>query len=293
VKFYLDKYNLDVDYFPSKSSADAQKLAAEAATEGYKIVLAAGGDGTTGVIASGLIGSDIIMGIIPLGTYMNLAKMLSVPTEIEKAIELIKIGRSRKIDVGKIECLSGEKVTEPIYFLESMSMGLEAELIRDVTKVGRTKPILFFRAISSIIRFYPHRVMLDLDGEKVESTSQIVNVSNGPLSGANLRFSPKAKINDHFLTIGLFDMNRNQLLRYLYNTTIRKEKPLVNPRVYQAKSVAIDTNSPRLVQADGRVFGQTPVRVSILPNALNIITGFADPKTLKSDAFKHKTPLGD
>lgn len=293
VMFNLEKYNLDVDYYPTKYPSHAKKLAAEAKQEGYKMVLVAGGDGTTGDTANGLVGTDIVLGIIPMGSFMNLAKMLSIPTEIEKAIELIKIGRSRKIDVGKIEVLSGEKVTEPVYFLESMSMGLEAELIRDVVGVRKKNYFMFLKVIASIVRFYPHRVRMNLDGKVVESIAKILSMSNGPLSSTNLRLSPKAKINDHFLTVSLFDMNRNQLIRYLYNTTIRKQNPKIKPTVYQAKTVEIETTRPRQVQADGRVFGYTPIKVSILPNSLNIITGFADPNTAKTDAFKESIPLGD
>ncbi len=41
--------------------------------------------------------------------------------------------------------------------------------------------------------------------------------------------------------------------------------------------VALNTKKPRLVHADARVFGETPAQYEIVPNALNVITGFPDP----------------
>jgi diacylglycerol kinase family enzyme len=93
----LTQYQIPADYYPTKSSGHATKLAHDAIKQKYAGVLAAGGDGTVSEAASGLINTDMLLGVLPLGTYMNTAKMLAIPTELEKAVIMIKINRTRKI----------------------------------------------------------------------------------------------------------------------------------------------------------------------------------------------------
>lgn len=56
-----------------------------AIAEGVKTIVAAGGDGTIGALASSLQGSDMVMGIPPLGTFIYFAHSLDLPMEIEAA----------------------------------------------------------------------------------------------------------------------------------------------------------------------------------------------------------------
>jgi diacylglycerol kinase family enzyme len=79
VRFLLEKYQIPVDLAPTKAPGHASQLAKESIKKGYKGVLVAGGDGTVGEAANGLIDSDMPLGILPFGSFMNTAKMLSVP----------------------------------------------------------------------------------------------------------------------------------------------------------------------------------------------------------------------
>ena len=54
---------------------------------------------TIGEVINGLIGSEIPVAVLPLGTVMSVARMLSIPMDLEKDVQLIKIGHVRKIDV--------------------------------------------------------------------------------------------------------------------------------------------------------------------------------------------------
>jgi YegS/Rv2252/BmrU family lipid kinase len=52
-------------------------------------VIACGGDGTVQLVARNLIGKDIPMGILPLGSANGLAKALDLPQNVEAALERI------------------------------------------------------------------------------------------------------------------------------------------------------------------------------------------------------------
>lgn len=289
LKELLDQYQIPVDFVPTKYPGHATQLAKEAADKGYKLVIGAGGDGTIGEIANGLVGSGTTLGIIPLGTFMNVANMLSIPTDVEKAIQLIKINRTRKLDVGVVTKLGGDKLDQPYYFLESLGIGLEAQIQAYTLEIEQGNWRAIFKMIKTLFDFYGHKAKVVIDGRTIESRAILINISNGPYTGAALPVAPKAKLNDHRLTVNFYKMSKWQLLQYFWS--VRKYGPKYSPKIetFKGKKVCIYTKVSRLVHADARLYGSTPVEASIVPSALNVITGF--PKTDKPPALIKRTLL--
>jgi diacylglycerol kinase (ATP) len=56
------------DLVETTGSGDAEALAREAVRLGYRAVAVAGGDGTVAEVVTGLVGSRVALGIIPMGT---------------------------------------------------------------------------------------------------------------------------------------------------------------------------------------------------------------------------------
>jgi diacylglycerol kinase family enzyme len=56
-------------------------------------------------------------------------------------------------------------------------------------------------------------------------------------------------------------------------------KRRLTPKIetHQGNTVKILTKVKRMVHADARLFGETPVELEIVPNALQVITGFPKP----------------
>lgn len=275
----LEQYQIPADYFPTKYAGHATKLAQEFAKKSdYKAVLVAGGDGTVGEAANGLINTDLPLGILPLGSFMNVARMLSVPLDIEKAVMLIKIGRTRKIDVGVVTQLSGEKMDQPYYFIESAGIGLEAQLQEEVSEIEKGHFKSFFQVFKTLFDFYGYPGRIKIDDKEIQTRATLVTVSNGPFTGAGIPIAPDAKLNDHYLTVSLFKMSKWELFNLVIqmrNKSKRKNTKKVD--TYQGKEVSIETNITRMVHADGRLFGHTPAKFTILPNALTLISGFPEP----------------
>src|SRR5690348_17168366 len=83
--------------------SEARKQARAAARKGvYDLVIAAGGDGTVESVASGLIHSTMPLGIIPLGTYNNIASSLHIPSDIRHACALLGVGVPVSMDAGLV-----------------------------------------------------------------------------------------------------------------------------------------------------------------------------------------------
>ncbi len=79
------------------------------------VIVAAGGDGTLNAVAKKLMHTDIPMGIIPLGTFNYVARVLEIPIDIFKAAEVIATGTYREVHIATLN--------DQIY-LNNASLGL-------------------------------------------------------------------------------------------------------------------------------------------------------------------------
>jgi diacylglycerol kinase family enzyme len=108
----------DIRLIPGEEICDAAREAVKAGTEA---VVAGGGDGTIRAVASELVGGEVPLGVLPLGTLNHFAKDLKIPTDVEAAIRLIPEGEAHALDVGEV---NGE------IFLNNSSLGFYPPLVQ-------------------------------------------------------------------------------------------------------------------------------------------------------------------
>lgn len=66
------------------------------------ILVVGGGDGTLGSAALALAGTNLVLGVLPLGTLNHFAKDLGVPLDLTAAIETIATGKPDAVDVAEV-----------------------------------------------------------------------------------------------------------------------------------------------------------------------------------------------
>lgn len=275
IKSLLDKYQIPVKFLPTKYAGHATELAKQYSKSDYKGILVAGGDGTVGEVANGMVGSDLPLGILPLGSVMNVARMLNIPFDLEKAVMLLKIGRTRKIDLGMVTLLDGEKMSKPYYFIESAGIGFEAQVHEEVLKIEKGNLKSFFRVFKIMLDYYEYPGIITIDDKVIKTRALVIIVSNGPLASVAVPLAPDSKLNDHHLTVSLFKMSKLEFISYFIRI-IGKRKIINSSKVetFTGKKIKIETNIERVVHADARLYGKTPVEFSANPSALTVVTGF-------------------
>lgn len=106
---------------PEESLPLAERLRQAAGTQGVEALAVAGGDGTLNCAAGVLAGGRVALGILPLGTMNLLAKDLGIPLDLDGAVDTLRTGRPRAVDVGRV---NGH------VFLINSVLGMPARMVR-------------------------------------------------------------------------------------------------------------------------------------------------------------------
>jgi diacylglycerol kinase (ATP) len=268
----LERHGIDAEIWCTERPGHATELARQAAEQAYDLVIAAGGDGTVEEAAEGLVGTKVALGVLPLGSVMNIARMLGIPRDLEAAAEVIKDRRIASIDVGRATTVAGAS-----YFFEAAGIGIDAGLFAYFNQIDRgnwrsLKPLLTF-----MWRYRPRRLTLRIDGRPYRFRAMMITIANGPYVGAALAVAPDARLDDHRFDVEVFTrFGKFELLRQLLS--IAGGRRSYNPKVqhFQARTVEVIPDHPMMVHADSAPLATTPARFVVLPSALSVIVGGED-----------------
>ena len=251
------------------SGSAARKLAREAVKAGEKLVVVAGGDGTLGDVAAELAGTSTVLGIVPTGTMNNVARSLGVPLEINDACALIGMGTTRHIDMGRV-ISNGDSKAE--YFLECAGVGVSAIAAMGGQAFEKKRWRVVPKALRKFFEAKPGAMRVEMDGDVVDASTQIVTISNAPLMGNQMLAVPGAKMDDGLLDVQVYDgMGDAALVKHFKAAS--SGSPL-KIKTYQVRHVRITSQEPVLVNSDMNVTPeQHVIEMEVVPAALSVIVG--------------------
>ena len=254
----------------ARSGSEVKTLAQRAVQARCQTVVAGGGDGTLNAVASALVGTEVALGVLPLGTLNHFAKDLHIPLDLASAVHTICTGFTRRVDVGEV---NGH------LFLNNSSLGLYPRLVRHRTKqqerLGRGKWPAFLWAALTLCRRYPFlQVRLCLDGQALVRRTPFVFIGNNVYQLDLFNLGARACLDAGACSV--YVTHRTGRLGLL----ILAVRALFG-RLHTAKDfdhwcvpeVRIDTGATRLLVAtDGEVrVMETPLHYRIRPSALRVI----------------------
>lgn len=262
--------------------------ARQAIAGGATRLFVAGGDGTVEAAASALIGKDVPLGIIPMGTYNNFARSLELPLEPEKACAVIAAGRTRKIDVG---FCNGKP------FFECAGAGLDAALFplgEEIKSGAFARWIDLFR---KAFRYHRHRFEITLDrpvcealvragkphrhyrreqGGILKVSALMVTVSNGPYYGMTFAVAPDQRLDDGLLTVSIFSRySKTDLAWHFFSIAFGQHHYCPKMVSFRAKKVSLTASHKLAVHLDGNPSDFWPLDVECRPGCLTV---FAEAK---------------
>jgi diacylglycerol kinase (ATP) len=272
----------------TRGRGEATALVRQALIEGHSEIVAVGGDGTISEAANGLfveagpIAPDAVFAFVTSGTGGDFRKTFGIEGGPEAAIARLKTASTRRIDVGRISCITQHGEPTVRYFINIASFGLSGLVVDSVNRARIAK--LFggkftfaFHSLMAMLRYRDRAVRIRVDGMLDEITSiSTVAIANGQYFGGGMWAAPNAEPDD-----GLFDaiiMGGGPKGRAMADMQlIYTGEHLKNPAVRAlrgAKIVAVPVaetrGRPVLIEADGENAGRLPATFEILPGALNL-----------------------
>lgn len=246
----------------------AGKLAREAANAGVEIVVAAGGDGTIGEVANGLVGTNAIMGVIPMGTGNDLARSLCIPRDLTAAVHVLVGGDVRTIDLGKLD--------QGGFFINVAGCGFDAEVARRINqgyRYLRGTTAYVVAALQTLGRYRADAITLEVDGQVREEKVMLCALANATSYGGGMRIAPHADLSDGLLDVVLVgDVSRTEFLRAF--PSVFKGTHTTHPKVqvFRGSRVSIKSAADLLLLADGEEVGSLPCGATVVSAALRVLT---------------------
>ncbi|GAA5039239.1 diacylglycerol kinase [Microbacterium fluvii] len=251
------------------SAAETTRLVAAAVADGTDAVVAAGGDGTMHLALQVLAGTDVPLGLLPVGTGNDMAETLGIPElDPDAAAALITAGHTRRIDLGRVHRTDGTSVV----FGTVLASGFDSAVNERANRMRFPRGRLRYK-VALLLEFLVLRgadYTLDIDGERVTGHFVVAAIGNGGRYGGGVPICPYADLGDGMLDVTVVrHTGRLRLLRLLPTVYRGTHTALPDVLTFRARRVGIAA-AGLTAWADGDPLGALPVAVECVPAAVRV-----------------------
>ena len=246
---------------------DVRKVVREALDAGLKTFVVAGGDGSLHHVAQGLVNTDGVLGVVPIGSVNHLARDLDIPIDDWRAaLEVAVRGEIRQIDVGRV---NGR------YFMNSVMLGIYPTIsaFRERFRSMHSRWRAYAKAFRLALRHFPHvTLVVELDGrvETFRTQMFVIAVNSYDLTQTGV-VSPKTHFNDGRVSIySLSFMSRMQFVVAAAKYFRGKVFETPGFRSIRTTQMSVDTGKRHLrISVDGELMDlDTPLQIAVVPSSL-------------------------
>ena len=228
------------------------------------MVILGGGDGSLSSSVDFFLGTQAVLGVLPLGTANSFARTLGIPLDLNGAVDVIANGEGRSIDVG---CINGD------YFLNAAALGLAPTVAESVPhglkrRLGRLGYLIW--AGWSAASFHAFRLKVD-DGKRIHRLwATEVRIANGRFHGG-MELIESADVESGLIVVQAVRGRSVVRLGWSYFASAMKLKARhVTMKEFRGRKLIVSTRPPLSVSIDGEVTATTPLEVSAIPNAVTV-----------------------
>jgi len=256
---------IDFTFFETTGENDKEKLLQAIDDFTPTAVVACGGDGTVNMVAEVIIGQDIGLGIVPLGSANGLATELEIEEDVDQALDIITNGKTQAIDVLKI---NGEHLC-----LHLSDVGLNANLIKRFEKdSGRGKIGYARHFFDTLFKKTPLRYKIHSENKSFRAKAEMIVFANARKYGTGAIVNPIGKIDDKQFEVCIFKPYPWYAifrLTFLFFSGKLNYSPFV--KIFSTEQVTVESNKPEHLQIDGEPIGKfNKVQVEMFDDQLKV-----------------------
>ncbi|TQS74075.1 hypothetical protein ERN12_08750 [Rhodobacteraceae bacterium] len=266
----LDVFGPQARIYRWEPGREISETVERAVRDGADLIVAAGGDGTVMAVAQAMLGRDVPMGVLPLGTFNFFARGLRLSEDPTEAAQQILNGQSHAIRVGTVE---GR------VFLNNASLGIYPSILKARESIyrrwGRHRIVAYWSVVRTFLKFQkPMHIELHTDGETITQDTPLVFVAR---SAYQLDFfgleGAQAIGDDAFAVLVAKAEGRSGLFKLAWRLVTRTMREGRDYDLIRAKDLTIHTRSKRsLLAFDGEKSRlPSPFSFRMHPDLLNII----------------------
>ena len=262
---FARQYWSDYHVYPTTGQDDEAALRALIDERRPDMVVAVGGDGTVNLVGSTLVGSEVTMGIVPMGSGNGLSKDLGIPQDLDGAIDVLAHGRPRRIDTLDINGQTSIHLSD---------LGFNALVVKRFDEGEQRGPMAYaWNTVKEYMDYEPAHYEVITPDERYRGRAFMVTIANANMFGSNATINPEGKVDDGWFEICileefpkaagvgiLYQMYRDRIDESIYTKVIScREARILNPDGSE-------------FQIDGEVVGApAEIRVRIQQASLSVM----------------------
>jgi diacylglycerol kinase (ATP) len=269
----------------TRTPADTPEQTSRAIEEGCDTVFACGGDGTVHDVLQGLAGTHAALGIIPLGTANALAHDLRLPLSPVGAARASLTAEPRRIAVGRVVYRDFSGNSRSRYFTVAAGAGVDAHMFYKLNPLAKNRIGMSAYYLKATRLWLTHKMenfVVEIPEEGAQQTrradvTQLLAVRIRDFGGVLRELAPGASLERNDLRLVMCrTRSRVAYLRYIVRGLIGARWKiggieLVHSTRAVCQALSIQGQAT-YVEADGEILGTLPAEISVVPNALTILS---------------------
>ena len=244
-----------VDFDPEQDLEDL-------VTDRARIVVA-GGDGTVEFFVRRFAETRHPIGIVPLGTFNNLARALQLPMKLDDAIEVARDGRQRSITLGRVNGHIFVEACAVGLFGDTIALGDSAKDMEFGKLAGKLKDVIAAKR-------FRYELRGDLDGS---GAAMSLIFSNTASIGSQLAIG-EGTPTDSYLEFSVHaGRTRSDIVARAIKSAMMQHGEDPTDQVFRFKRLEVTTRPRVPVYADNFQAGRTPATVTAEVSAVKDLLG--------------------
>ncbi|MFK4295078.1 diacylglycerol kinase (ATP) [Arthrobacter sp. GAS37] len=263
---------LDVVVLRRESMDALREAVDEALRSGAEALVVVGGDGMVHLGVNSLGGTGLPLGIVPVGTGNDVARMLGLPLQdvaasCARVVSALADG-GRVLDAGRIT--TGGRT---IWFAGAVSAGFDAAVNERANSWRWPRGTLRYTLamLRELGSFRAINYTVTADGATSKEGAMLISVANGQSIGGGMRIVPDAAPDDGLLDLFIVKpLSRLALLAVFPKVFSGRHTSHPAVEIRRVRSVRLAAENV-VAYADGERIGLLPLDIDVVPGALRVL----------------------